>query len=148
MTFGEWTSDDEVVKQEIADATDLRDYQKMYAWLAFVVGDTTVADLVKGWQEEARDIVTRFDRRNFNRGEDSVTLPVKVWRDMLKADLKDTTDPDDRDAIKAAAALLEDEDPDALAIQYVMDDPADFKVLPYEASTQAELVLCRDLALN
>ena len=146
--FGEWSFSDEVVKQAIADATDIRDYRKMLAWLAFVVGDTTAADLVKGWQEEARDIVSRFDRRNFNKDEDSVTLPVKVWRDMLKEDLKETEDPDDRDAIKATAALLDGEDSDALAIQYVMDDPADFKVLPSDANTRDELVLCRDLALN
>lgn len=146
--FGEWTSDDDEVRDLIADATDLQDYEKMYAWLALVVGDTTAADLVKGWQDEARDIVTRFDRRNFSQGEDSVTLPVKVWRDMLKADLKDNDDPDERDAIEAAAALLDGFEDSVLAINYVASDPVDFVVLPCGATTQAEQKICRELALN
>lgn len=36
------------------------DYKKMYAWLAFVVGDTTAGDLVKEWEEEAREIAGRL----------------------------------------------------------------------------------------
>lgn len=146
--FQNWPAEDEIVRQEIADATDLKDFKAMLTWLTAVVGEEEAAGLVKEWQEEAREIVSRFDRCNFNRAEDSITLPVKEWWGMLEEELKETDDPDDRDAIKAAAALIEDEDPDALAIQYVMDDPADFTVLPYQASTREEKILCRDLALN
>lgn len=59
-----WTSTDEEVRDLIAAATDCMDYKKMYAWLAFVVGDTTAAGLVKGWEEEAQEILDRFDRLN------------------------------------------------------------------------------------
>ena len=45
--FGEWSSEDEGVRDQIASATDCEDYEKMYSWLAFVVGDTTAAGLVK-----------------------------------------------------------------------------------------------------
>ena len=54
--FGEWTSDDEDVRDAIAAATDCVDYEKMQAWLAFIVGDTTAADLVKEWEDEAQEI--------------------------------------------------------------------------------------------
>lgn len=55
-----WTSDDEEVRDAIAAATDCMDYTKMHAWLAFVVGDTTAAALVKEWKEEAQEIVDRL----------------------------------------------------------------------------------------
>ena len=53
--FGEWTSDDETVRDLIAAATDCVDFEKMYAWLAFVVGDTTADDLVKEWELETEE---------------------------------------------------------------------------------------------
>lgn len=49
-----WTSDDEAVRDLIAAATDNEDYEKMLAWFAFVVGDTTAAAMVKEWEEEAQ----------------------------------------------------------------------------------------------
>ena len=54
--FGEWTSDDEDIRDLIAAATDCVDYEKMYAWLSFVVGDTTAEALVKEWELEAQEI--------------------------------------------------------------------------------------------
>ena len=51
-----WTSDDEKVRDLIAAATDMQDYEKMFAWLAFVVGDTTAAWLVKEWVDEAESL--------------------------------------------------------------------------------------------
>ena len=53
--FGEWTSDDETVRDAIAAATDCVDYEKMFSWLAFVVGDTTAEALVKEWELEAQE---------------------------------------------------------------------------------------------
>ena len=50
----EWSSNDEKIRDAIAAATDCMDYEKMYAWLAFVVGDTTAEALVKEWEEEAQ----------------------------------------------------------------------------------------------
>ena len=52
--FGEWTSDDEEVRDLIAAATDCKDYEKMFSWLAFVVGDITADELVKNWKLEAQ----------------------------------------------------------------------------------------------
>lgn len=49
-----WTSADEEVRDLIAAATDCVDYEKMFDWLSFVVGDTTAGDLVKEWEEEAQ----------------------------------------------------------------------------------------------
>lgn len=48
----DWTSDDENVRDLIADATDCENYEKMFAWLAFVVGDIAAAQLVEDWKEE------------------------------------------------------------------------------------------------
>ena len=48
--FGEWTSDDETVRDAIAAATDCKDYEKMVSWLAFIVGDTTAEQLVNDWK--------------------------------------------------------------------------------------------------
>lgn len=48
--FGEWTSDDETVRDAIAAATDCKDYEKMFSWLAFIVGDTTAEQLVNEWK--------------------------------------------------------------------------------------------------
>ncbi|ACB72616.1 hypothetical protein J7U02_03800 [Lactobacillus delbrueckii subsp. lactis] len=60
-----WTSEDEEVRDLIADATDMQDYEKMFDWLAFVMGDTTAANLVKSWKEEAQEILDRFDRAGY-----------------------------------------------------------------------------------
>lgn len=50
--YGEWTSNDEEVRDQIAAATDCEDYEKMLSWLAFVVGDATAEALVKEWEDE------------------------------------------------------------------------------------------------
>lgn len=136
----EWTDDDEDTRDAIADATDELDYNKMLAWLTFVVGDTTASGLVKNWEDEAQEILDRFDRLN-----DCHTMTVAAWKDTFKDELKETSDPDERDAIKATAALLDDLDDNDLAINYVYCDPMDFTSLPYGATTKAERKLCRDL---
>lgn len=135
-----WTSNDEEVRDTIAAATDMQDYAKMHAWLAFIVGDTTAAGLVREWKEEAASIVEKFDREN-----ECFTRPVKAWKDTFADELKETSDPDERDYIKATAALLDDVDDSDLAINYVAADPMDFVILPYGATTKAEQKLCRDL---
>lgn len=137
-----WTSTDEEVRDLIAAATDCMDYKKMYAWLAFVVGDTTAAGLVKGWEEEAQEILDRFDRLN-----DCHTMTVWEWLAYYQEEAAETTDPEERDAIRAAASLLDGEDPEALAVCYVATDPVDFVILPYGATTAAEKQLCRNLSL-
>lgn len=138
-----WTSSDEEVRDAIADATDNADYAKMYAWLAYIVGDSTAAGLVREWESEAASIVEKFDREN-----ECFTQTVKAWKDMFSTELKETSDPDERDYIEATAALLDDLDDSDLAINYVAADPMDFIILPYGATTKAEQKLCRDLGLN
>lgn len=137
-----WTSDDEEVRDLIAAATDMQDYEKMFDWLAFVVGDNTAVDLVKEWEEEAQEILDRFDRQN-----DAHTMTVGEWLACYQEEAAETTDPEERDAIRAAASLLDGEDPEALAVCYVATDPVDFTILPWGATTQAEKTLCRDLNL-
>lgn len=138
----EWTDDDESTRDAIADATDIMSYEPMHDWLAFIVGDTTAADLAKAWEDEAQSIVDHFDRVNYCH-----TMTAGEWKNAFKEELKEATDDDERDAIKAAADLLDNEDNSALAICYEATDPIDFTILPYEASTQAEKRLCRELAL-
>lgn len=138
-----WASDDEEVGDAIADATDNADYDKMFAWLAFVVGDSTAAGLVREWEEEAASIVEKFDREN-----DCFTQTVKAWKDTFTDELKETSDPDERDYIQATAALLYGVEDNALAISYVTADPMDFVILPYGATTKAEQKLCRDLGFT
>ncbi|MFV4971562.1 hypothetical protein VST14_03890 [Lactobacillus delbrueckii subsp. allosunkii] len=140
--FGEWTSDDEEIRDAIAAATDCEDYGKMFAWLAFIVGDTTAAGLVKEWEEEAQEILDRFDREN-----EAHTMTVKEWKETFAEELQATEDPEERAAIKAAAALLDGENPESLAVCYVATNPIDFTILPYGATTKAEKALCRDLSL-
>lgn len=140
--YGEWTSNDEELRDQIAVATDGEDYEKMFAWLAFVVGDTTAAALVKEWKEEAQTILDRFDRVN-----EAHTMTIQAWKENLAEELRETNDPEERDAVTAAAALLDGEDPEALAVCYVATDPVDFVILPYGATTAAEKQLCRELNL-
>lgn len=92
-------------------------------------------------KEEAQEIVDRFDRLN-----DCHTMTVGEWLAYYQ-EAAETTDPEERDAVTAAAALLDGEDPEALAVCYVATDPVDFTVLPYGATTAAEKQLCRDLNL-
>lgn len=54
-SIDEWSSDDEEVRDLIAAATDCKDYEKMFNWLTFVVGDSTAAGLVKNWELEAQE---------------------------------------------------------------------------------------------
>lgn len=142
-TFGEWTSDDEEVRDAIAAATDCVDYKKMFDWLTFIVGDTTAAALVKEWEEEAQTILDRFGRVN-----EAHTMTIQAWKETFTEELRETNDPEERDAVTAAAALLDGEDPEALAVNYVASGPVDFTILPYGATTKAEKTLCRELALN
>lgn len=137
----EWNENDEKVRDLIADATDYLDYNKMFDWLTFIVGDTTAEELVKNWENEAQSIVDRFDRVN-----DCHTQTVKAWKDTFNEELKETEDEDERDSIEAATALLEDLEDNELAINYV--DPIDFVILPYGATTNEEKRLCQSLALN
>ena len=53
--FDEWNTDDEEIRDLIAAATDCKDYEKMFSWLAFIVGDTTADDLAKEWELEAEE---------------------------------------------------------------------------------------------
>lgn len=55
-----WTPEDEEVRDAIAAATDCMDYEKMFDWLSFVVGDTTAAAMVKEWEEEAQEFADRL----------------------------------------------------------------------------------------
>lgn len=137
-----WTSTDEEVRDLIAAATDCVDYEKMFNWLTFIVGDTTAGDLVKEWEEEAQEILDRFDRVS-----DAHTMTIQAWRENFAEELRETNDSEERDAITAAAALLDGEDPEALAVCYVATDPVDFVILPYGATTAAEKQLCRNLSL-
>lgn len=99
--FGEWSSDDEEVRDAIATATDSVDYEKMFDWLVFIVDDSTASALVKEWELEAQEILDRFDREN-----DSHTMTVKEWKRAFSDELEETADPDEQDSIKAAADLL------------------------------------------
>lgn len=92
---------------------------------------------------EAASIVEKFDREN-----ECFTQTVAAWKDMFADELKETTDPDERDYIEATAALLDDVDDSDLATNYVASDPMDFVILPYGATTKAEQKLCRDLGFN
>ncbi|MCD5607074.1 hypothetical protein LOB47_10185 [Lactobacillus delbrueckii subsp. lactis] len=60
-----WTSKDEEVRDLIADATDNATYERLLSWLTFIVGDTTATGLVKNWEEEAQEILDRFDRAGY-----------------------------------------------------------------------------------
>ena len=75
-------------------------------------------------------------------------MKIKEWKSVFSEELKETSDPDEQDAIKAAAALLDGSEDNDLAINYVASDPIDFVVLPYGATTRAEQKLCQDLAIN
>ena len=144
--FGEWSSSDEEIRDSIAIATDIQDYEKMYAWLEFIVGDNTATGLVKEWEEEAQEILDRFDRVN-----DCHTMTVKEWKNMFDEELQETEDLDERETIKTALAIfdnLKEEDDENLAVNYVDAEPIDFTILPWGAATKAEKRLCQDLALN
>jgi hypothetical protein len=144
--FGEWSSNDEEIRDAIANATDTQNYKKMYAWLEIVVGDNTAAGLVKEWEEEAQEILDRFDRVN-----DCHTMTVKEWKNMFDEELQETEDLDERETIKTALAIfdnLDEEDDENLAVNYVASEPIDFTILPWGATTKAEKRLCQNLALN
>lgn len=49
----EWDSEDEKVRDAIAEATDCENGENLFQWLAFIVGDTTAESLVKEWKNEA-----------------------------------------------------------------------------------------------
>lgn len=46
----EWTDQDEAVTDKIADATDSEEFESLYSWLAWAVGDQTAAELVEDWE--------------------------------------------------------------------------------------------------
>ena len=141
--YGEWTSEDEEVRDAIAFATDHATYKQLFDWLTDIVGDTTASALVKERELEAQEILDRFDREN-----DCHTMTVKEWKSVFNDELKETTDDDERDSIKAAASLLDDLEDNTLAVNYVASDPIDFIILPYGATTRVEQKLCQDLKIN
>lgn len=47
-----WTKEDEAVRDIVADATDSTDYDRLYNWLIWTIGDQTAADLMEGWAED------------------------------------------------------------------------------------------------
>lgn len=50
MVPDKWTKGDEAVKDMIADATDSTNGEKLYQWLAWVVGDQTADDMLEDWK--------------------------------------------------------------------------------------------------
>ncbi len=96
----------------------------------------------RGGLDEAQEILDRFDRQN-----NAHTMTVGEWKKTFAEESQATEDQDERAAIEAAAALLDGEDPEALAVCYVATDPVDFVILPYGATTAAEKQLCRNLSL-
>lgn len=139
----EWNDNDEEIRDAIAFATDHATYEQLLDWLTDIVGDATAVALVKNWQDEAQEILDRFDREN-----DCHTMTVKEWKSVFRDELEETDDPDERDSIKATASLLDDLEDNDLAVNYVASDPIDFVILPYGATTRAEQKLCQDLAIN
>lgn len=138
-----WNDDDEDTRDTIADATDSKDYAKMHAWLVFIVGDTTAENFEVVCESDAKNILEKFDREN-----DCHTMTVAAWKDTFADELKETNDPDERDAIEATAALLDNVDNNDLAINYVAADPMDFVILPYGATTREEQRLVRALGFS
>lgn len=47
-----YTADEEAVRDQIAAATDCEDYEKMFSWLEFVVGDVLAPVMVREWKGE------------------------------------------------------------------------------------------------
>lgn len=48
----EWSEEDEQARDKVAKATDSEDFEALYSWLAWAVGDQTAADLVEDWENE------------------------------------------------------------------------------------------------
>lgn len=49
----EWAKKDEEVRDIVAAATDSTDFNRLYSWLIWAVGDQTAAELVEEWEAEA-----------------------------------------------------------------------------------------------
>lgn len=47
-----YTADEEAVRDQIAAATDCEDYEKMFSWLEFVVGDVLAPVMISEWRGE------------------------------------------------------------------------------------------------
>ena len=47
-----WSEDNEAVRDIVAAATDCEDFDSLYCWLIWTVGDQTAADLVENWRNE------------------------------------------------------------------------------------------------
>lgn len=47
----EWSKEDEQARNIIADATDSEDFNRLYSWLIWAVGDQTAANLVEDWEQ-------------------------------------------------------------------------------------------------
>lgn len=47
-----WSEDNEAVRDIVAAATDSENFDRLYCWLIWTVGDQTAADLVKNWRNE------------------------------------------------------------------------------------------------
>lgn len=48
----EWAKKDEEARDIIAAATDSTDFNRLYSWLIWAVGDQTAAGLVEEWEAE------------------------------------------------------------------------------------------------
>lgn len=46
----DWSKEDEKVRDIVAEATDSEDFEALYSWLAWAVGDQTAAGLVEDWE--------------------------------------------------------------------------------------------------
>lgn len=46
-----WDENDETVRDIVATATDCENFDRLYCWLIWSVGDQTAFDLVKNWAE-------------------------------------------------------------------------------------------------
>lgn len=47
----EWSKEDEQARNIIAGATDSEDFNRLYSWLIWAVGDQTAANLVEDWEQ-------------------------------------------------------------------------------------------------
>lgn len=47
----EWNKEDEQVRDLVAKATDCEDFEELYSWLAWAVGDLVAAYLVEEWEQ-------------------------------------------------------------------------------------------------
>lgn len=49
---GEWSKNDEKISGIVADTTECEDFDWLYDWLVWSVGDKTAAELMENWANE------------------------------------------------------------------------------------------------